>query len=405
MSSVARRAARSISSSSVELAVGLGAQQRRVARDDREQVVEVVRDAAGEAPDRLHAPRLLELLLEAALLGDVADDERRRVDVPVRVADREAGDGRRERRAVAAAPALRLVLERVARGDPAHELGVPALPPLLDEHVAPRPADRLLVGPAEHPRGRRVPGDDRPVEPEADDRVARGVDDRREPALLLLRLALLGDVARDRRDPGDLALVVLDRADRVREDELAGPRRRVARPRRRASRPNPHGGRCRPAGRAGTRPRPPRRGPTYRSSPRLNPNISAAAVLKSVIRPSRSMATTASLVDRTMAARRVRSGVRPQRLGHVARRRRDADRATVLVADGCHRERHLHARAVPAQPLGQHALHGLVGERAPQQDALLLGALGRDDDASTPAGRSPPPRCARTAARPPGSSR
>ena len=268
MSSVARRAARSISSSSVELPSRLGAQQRRVARDDREQVVEVVRDAAGEAPDRLHATRLLELLLEAALLGDVADDERRRVDASVRVADREAGDRRRERRAVAAAPALCLVLERVARGDPAHELGVPALPPLLDEHVPPRPADRLLVGPAERPRRGGVPGDDRPVEPEADDRVARGVDDRREPALLLLRLALLGDVARDRRDPGDLALVVLDRADRVREDELAGPRRRVARPRRRASRPIPRGGRSRPAGRAGTRRRPPRRGPTCRSSPR-----------------------------------------------------------------------------------------------------------------------------------------
>ena len=219
MSSVARRAARSISSSSVELALGLGAQQRRVARDDREQVVEVVRDAAGEAPDRLHATRLLELLLEAALLGDVADDERGRVDASVRVAHREAGDRRRERRAVAAAPALRLVLERVARGDPAHQLGVPALPPLLDEHVPPRPADRLVVGPAERPRRGWVPGDDRAVEPEADDRVAGGVDDGREPALLLLRLALLGDVARDRRDPGDLALVVLDRADRVREDE------------------------------------------------------------------------------------------------------------------------------------------------------------------------------------------
>jgi hypothetical protein len=199
--------------------LGLGAQQRRVARDDREQVVEVVRDAAGEAPDRLHATRLLELLLEAALLGDVADDERGRVDASVRVADREAGDRRRERRAVAAATALRLVLERVARGDPAHQLGVPALPPLLDEHVPPRPADRRLVGPAERPRRGWVPGDDRAVEPEADDRVAGGVDDGREPALLLLRLALLGDVARDRRDPGDLALVVLDRADRVREDE------------------------------------------------------------------------------------------------------------------------------------------------------------------------------------------
>ncbi len=47
-------------------------QQLRVAEDRREQVVEVVRDAAGELAHRLHFLRLAELLLEAALLGDVA---------------------------------------------------------------------------------------------------------------------------------------------------------------------------------------------------------------------------------------------------------------------------------------------------------------------------------------------
>ena len=39
--------------------------------DHRQQVVEVVRDAAGEAADDLHLLRLLQLLLELALLGDV----------------------------------------------------------------------------------------------------------------------------------------------------------------------------------------------------------------------------------------------------------------------------------------------------------------------------------------------
>ena len=36
------------------------------AEDDREQVVEVVRDPAGEEPDRLHLLRLPELLLQPA---------------------------------------------------------------------------------------------------------------------------------------------------------------------------------------------------------------------------------------------------------------------------------------------------------------------------------------------------
>ena len=140
------------------LAVVLGAEQRRVAGDDRQQVVEVVRDAAREAPDRLHALRLLQLLLEAPLLGDVADDERRRVDGPVRVADGEAGDGRRERRAVPPAPALRLVLERVAGGEPRMSSMCRRLPSLLDEHVscpACRSPPRRSSRTSARPRGSR----------------------------------------------------------------------------------------------------------------------------------------------------------------------------------------------------------------------------------------------------------
>ena len=62
--------------------------------DDRQQVVEVVRDAAGEPADDLHLLRLLQLLLELALLGDVgggadhADAPRRLVvDVEGAIAD------------------------------------------------------------------------------------------------------------------------------------------------------------------------------------------------------------------------------------------------------------------------------------------------------------------------------
>jgi hypothetical protein len=47
--------------------------------DDREQVVEVVRDAAGEPPDRLHPLGLDEPLLEAPALGDVMGQDQRGV--------------------------------------------------------------------------------------------------------------------------------------------------------------------------------------------------------------------------------------------------------------------------------------------------------------------------------------
>ena len=51
--------------------VMIGEQELRLGRDDREQVVEIVRHAAGEAADRLHLLRLAELCLELALLGEI----------------------------------------------------------------------------------------------------------------------------------------------------------------------------------------------------------------------------------------------------------------------------------------------------------------------------------------------
>src|SRR5205823_9201639 len=47
-------------------------QQLRVAEDGRQQVVEVMRNAAGELAHGLHLLRLAELLLEVALIADVA---------------------------------------------------------------------------------------------------------------------------------------------------------------------------------------------------------------------------------------------------------------------------------------------------------------------------------------------
>ena len=61
--------------------VGLevAADQLRVAQDDGQQVVEVVRDAAGEPADGLHLLRLAELLLQSLSLGEV---ERQREPPP-----------------------------------------------------------------------------------------------------------------------------------------------------------------------------------------------------------------------------------------------------------------------------------------------------------------------------------
>jgi hypothetical protein len=64
--------------------------------DDREDVVEVVRDAAGELADRLHLLRLAQLALERDPLGHVAADEE---ILAVRLGP-HAGPGERHRLAV-----------------------------------------------------------------------------------------------------------------------------------------------------------------------------------------------------------------------------------------------------------------------------------------------------------------
>ena len=51
------------------LEVAAGQQHVAVAGDDGQQVIEIVRDAAGEPPDRFHLLRLAELLFEASALA------------------------------------------------------------------------------------------------------------------------------------------------------------------------------------------------------------------------------------------------------------------------------------------------------------------------------------------------
>ena len=67
------------------------------ADDDRQQVVEVVRDAAGQLAQRLHLLALAELLLRGLELGDVARFEQQIDDLAV-VARGPAGPRRRGRR-------------------------------------------------------------------------------------------------------------------------------------------------------------------------------------------------------------------------------------------------------------------------------------------------------------------
>ena len=60
-----------------------------VHQDRGQDVVEVVRDAAGELPDRLHLLRLAALLFDGPPLRDVLRDPRDAVDPVGRVAHRE----------------------------------------------------------------------------------------------------------------------------------------------------------------------------------------------------------------------------------------------------------------------------------------------------------------------------
>ncbi len=90
-----------------------GGDQLSVECDDRQQVVEVVRDAAGELPDGLHLLRLSQLRLERSLLRDVLHDHLEELEVSLFVVHRAAAHPYRD---VLSAPALPLELEVV---DPA----------------------------------------------------------------------------------------------------------------------------------------------------------------------------------------------------------------------------------------------------------------------------------------------
>ena len=77
---------------SARLAAGAGIEpvedEAAAAEDRGQEVVEVVRDAAGEPPDRLHLLRLAQLLLERLAVGDVDRHADRADDRAIHVAQR-----------------------------------------------------------------------------------------------------------------------------------------------------------------------------------------------------------------------------------------------------------------------------------------------------------------------------
>ena len=84
--------------------IGSAGQQLGVGEDDRQQIVEVVRDPAGELADRFHLLRLAELFFQAAPLTDVFGEHLVTLDPAVLIADRAAVQTHRDRLAVLPPP-------------------------------------------------------------------------------------------------------------------------------------------------------------------------------------------------------------------------------------------------------------------------------------------------------------
>ena len=194
--------------------VEAGGQELAVAADRGQQVVEVVRDPARKPSDRLELLRVQQLLLQLALVGDVAvvDD-----DDPLAVLAAPAPD--RLDPAPGAIAVAQPELGRaglLAREDRGERL-LDVLEVVLVQQRKARPADELLGRPAEHALDRRALVEARAVGGEDRDHVGGVLDQRPEQLLAAAQEGVgpvpLGHVLADRGDPGDSArLVVLERA-------------------------------------------------------------------------------------------------------------------------------------------------------------------------------------------------
>ena len=147
-----------------------------VADHDREQVVEVVGDAAGQLPDDFHFLRLAKLLLGVLALGQVVDDsDKDRLAVLPGFADRQLH--RKGRTILAQA-------DRLAAGTRTQEAVDLAIVILTvgrrHQHLDVFVED--FVGPVtEQPLASRVEQQDAAPRVDQDEAVERGFDHRREP--------------------------------------------------------------------------------------------------------------------------------------------------------------------------------------------------------------------------------
>jgi hypothetical protein len=212
--------------------VELRERELAVAHDRRQQVVEVVGDAAREPPDRLHLLRLAQLLFEPAPLGHVGAEG----DAPASLALDEKGavppadqpplsELRHDRRLDGLRQAVREQVARVLLERVVDQLG-------RQQHLEGAPADHLLG---------RVPGDARRLGVEdhdpglvvdADDERVRALDQSRrvvalllEPARELRPLEHEGGEVREPREQRELGLaempVAVAVADAEHADDLA----------------------------------------------------------------------------------------------------------------------------------------------------------------------------------------
>ena len=181
------------------------------ALDDGQEVVEVVGDAAGELPDRLHLLRLTNLSLELLPLADVSERDDRPDQLPVFGADRRAGVLDREARAIPppkdfVLPPLHLALAKCGvDGTLRLRVGRAVAPRVVEQRVH-RPADEFLGWPSEQGGGRRVDERGEALRILAENSLARRRQDQlvlmAEPLQRLLRLPALRDVEKCSEDGG-----------------------------------------------------------------------------------------------------------------------------------------------------------------------------------------------------------
>ena len=170
------------------IAGDVAAKQLQIAADDLQDVVEVVRDAAGELADRLHLLRLAQLRLGLGAFGDRAGDAllQQRVGLPQNlfgflavgdvddradvsekfaiVAEARSGGAQRPAIAVVGAPQPVFDPERIARGVGFDKGALPALAVVGMHGLPGAGAERLLLP---------LPGEFRPEPIEVGERAGR----------------------------------------------------------------------------------------------------------------------------------------------------------------------------------------------------------------------------------------